>query len=213
LAGAGDIRLEDLEESDVFRQRWKTHVPLGLLPEAERPPDPLAKLGLPRFPVLEADPGERDHFLAQVAPWGVPFPGLALAERVEIDPALYGRAVEAPVSGRIGLVPADRPADIPFRIGWWGASNHFMASREEQEQGPAVLSVMMRSWEDRFDARLFRLGYDTMHFLVRRPPRSESSALAVAAEHFAFAGQDSVESIRMRGSQILKNPTWNFWWD
>jgi Domain of unknown function (DUF4253) len=140
--------------------------------------------------------------------WGVPFPGLALAERLEIDPVIYRRAIEATPSGRIGLVPVNRPADIPYRIGWQGAINHFMAG-----DGPTLLSVMMRSWEDRFDARLFRLGFDTMQFLVSRPPRSEASALAVAAEHFAFAGQDSVDSVRMRASQTTNNPTWDFWWD
>jgi hypothetical protein len=169
LAGVGDTRLEDFEDGDVFRERWKTYVPLGSLPEAERPPDPFAKF-VPGPSVLEEDPGETAHFPAQVAPWGVPFPGLALAERVEIDPAVYQRAVEATASGRIGLVPADRPADVAYRTGWQGASNHFMGSREVQEQGPALLSVMMRSWEDRFDARLLRLGFDTM---VQRPPMSE----------------------------------------
>lgn len=212
LAGVAVARLEDFEAGDVFRERWKTYVPLGSLPEADRPPDPFAKF-LPGRPVLEEDPEETAYFLDQVAPWGVPFPGLALAERVAIDPAVYRRAVEAPATGRIGLVPADRPADVVYRTGWQGATNHFMGSREGQEQGPALLSVMMRSWEDRFDARLFGLGFSTMHFLVQRPPRSESSALAVAAEHFAFAGQDSVESIRMRAAQITNSPTWGFWWD
>jgi Domain of unknown function (DUF4253) len=82
--------------------------------------------------------------------------------------------------GRIGLVGAERAADIPFLIGWWGATNHFTSG-----EGPELLSVMMRSWEDRLGARLLRIGFDTMIFSVLRPPRTEAAALAVAAEHFA----------------------------
>jgi hypothetical protein len=161
---------------------------------------------------IEEDPEETAMFLEQVAPWGVMFPGLALAERTEVDPATYSHAVEIAAPGRIGLVPAQRPADIPSRIGWIGATNHFMGG-----EGPSLLSAMMRSWETRFEARLFRLGFDTMRFLVRRPPSTESSALAVAAEHFAFAGQDGfqapaqpVDSIRELASLILNNVTWTF---
>lgn len=211
LVGVGESSVEDFDEAEVFRDRWKVHVPLGLLPESERPLDPFAELHFARRPMVEEDSEETAYFLGQVAPWGVLFPGLALAERAEIDPAVLRAAVEATKSGRIGLVPATRPADVPYRVGWQGALNHFIG--QNQQQAPALLSVMMRSWEDRFGARLFRLGFDKMQFLVHRPPRSESSALAIAAEHFAFAGQDSVEMIRMRAVEITNSPTWDFWWD
>jgi hypothetical protein len=204
-----DTRLELFDDGEVFRRRWNMYVPLGSLAEAERPPDPWSRLGLPAPPLRTAeDPEETAYFLEQVAPWGVQFPGLALAERFDIDDEVYRQAIETTPSGRVGLVAVDRPADIPHKIGWQGAVNHFMDG-----DGPTLLSVMMRSWEDRFGAQLFRLGFDTMQFLVRRPPRSEASAQAVAAEHFAFAGQDSVESIRMHTSHITNNPTWAFWWD
>jgi hypothetical protein len=76
----------------------------------------------------------------------------------------------------------------------------------------------MRSWEDRFGAVLFRLGFATMEFLVERPPSTEPSALAVAAEHFAFAGNDGLQangvgSVRELANLILGNPLWRFWWD
>jgi hypothetical protein len=96
-----------------------------------------------------------------------------------------------------------------------GATNHFV-----RDLGPAVLGAMMRSWEDRFGARLFRLGFDTMEFTVERPPASEASALAIAAEHFAFASTDGfaaqpvpIHSIRSLAEHILDNPVWRFWWD
>ena len=68
-----------------------------------------------------------------------------------------------------------------------------------------------------------------MEFVVERPPQTEASALAVAAEHFAFAGTDGLEdkmrtlrqntmshgvsSIRELTDLILNNPRWHFWWD
>ena len=110
---------------------------------------------------------------------------------------------------------ASRAADVPAVIGWSGAVNHFTG-----DEGPVVLSAMMRSWEDRFGARLFRLGFDTMDFLVDRPPSSTASAQAVAAEHFSFAGSDGLgsqaihtPSLRSLADLILRSPTWHFWWD
>ena len=98
-----------------------------------------------------------------------------------------------------------------------GAVNHFIS-----ETGATPLSVMMRSWEERFAARLFRLGFATMTFYVGRPPSTEAGALAVAAEHFAFAGTDGfqayesplyVDSIRSLASVLFNRPSWNFWFD
>ena len=98
-----------------------------------------------------------------------------------------------------------------------GAVNHFIS-----ETGATPLSVMMRSWEDRFGARLFRLGFATMTFYSGRPASTESSALALAAEHFAFGGTDGfqayepplfVDSIRTLASVLLNRPTWSFSFD
>ncbi len=207
-------RPDDLDEAIVFRQRWNTSVPLSLLAPEDRPKIPGRR---PQFEEVDYDEEEGAMFSNLVAPWGVGFPGLALAERTGGDPEKRHRtALETP-AGRIGLAEAGRAADIPYTIGWIGAVNHFMS-----ETGATPLSVMMRSWEDRFDARLFRLGFGTMEFLVGRPASTESSALALAAEHFAFAGPDGfqayqpplyVDSIRTLADVLLERPTWNFWFD
>jgi hypothetical protein len=81
-----------------------------------------------------------------------------------------------------------------------------------------VVSCVLRSWEDRFDARLFCIGFDTLDLAVGRPPSSESSALAVAAELFALGGQDTFEHLRVDSvsslaARILNSPRWSFWWD
>lgn len=206
--GLGDVG--DHDAWAVFKQRWNMQVPIYSLPPQDRPRLDMFER-FPPPPDLEEDPEETAYFLEQVSPWGIQFPGLALAERQSISNDVITSTVLGSPPGRIGLVATGRAADVPFRIGWQGALNHFIGP--DQQQGPELLSVMFRSWEDRFDARLLRLGFDTMQFLVRRPPASEPSALAVAAEHFAIAGQDSVESIRVHASQLVNNPTWNFWWD
>jgi hypothetical protein len=162
------------------------------------------------------DAEERDYFLELAEPWGVGFPGLALAERTVGDPEAFEGAINGTASGRIGLVETGRPADILPTIGWLGAVNHFIS-----ETGAMPLSVMMRSWEVRFGAKLLRLGFDTLVFAVERPPSTEESALAIAAEHFAFAGTDGfqaytdppVDSIRTLAEVLLRSPIWRFWFD
>jgi hypothetical protein len=108
--------------------------------------------------------------------------------------------------GRIGLVPATRPADILPRIGWAGAANNRMASE---------LAVVLRSWEDRFGARLLEVGYADIRLLVSRPPQTLEAAQQIAAEHFAFA-DEAHQGLRGVGSiarAIVDNPFWDFWWD
>jgi len=209
--------LDDLDEAVVFKQGWNKGVPLGLLPPSERPP----RLGRPGMesrpePEYEEDDEEREFFLELVAPWGITFPGLALEERQSGDQQTYRQMVIGTASGRLGLVETNRSADILHAIGWMGAANHFIS-----ETGATPLSMMMRSWEDRFGARLFRLGFDTLVFAVERPASTGSSALAIAAEHFAFAGDDGfhtyadspVDSMRTLAAVLLGNPTWRFWFD
>ncbi len=209
----------------MFRQRWNQYVPLGSMAAEDREELRQAaerkRLGLGLHPlpewlsVNEEDTEETEMFLAMSDPWGIQFPGLALAESDRGSALARDEAIRNTPAARIGLVVASRAADVPAVIGWPGAINHFIG-----DEGPVVLSAMMRSWEDRFGARLFRLGFDTMDFLVDRPPSSAASAQAVAAEHFAFAGVDGLgsqsihtPSLRSLADLIVGNPTWHFWWD
>jgi Domain of unknown function (DUF4253) len=96
------------------------------------------------------------------------FPGLAPAVKEEMDPELMRRAlVQYTRHAQIGLMRAARPADILARIGWAGASNHRTASQ---------LAAVLRSWEDRFGARLLEVGYEDIRLLVSRPPQTLEAA-------------------------------------
>jgi Domain of unknown function (DUF4253) len=141
------------------------------------------------------------------APFGGRFPGLAPAVEEELDPELMRRAlVQYTRHAQIGLVPAGRPADILPRIGWAGATNHRTASE---------LAVVLRSWEDRFGARLLEVGYEDIRLLVGRPPLTLEAAQPIAAEHFAFADEAHKGSrwIGEIARVIVNNPFWDFWWD
>ncbi|NED91527.1 DUF4253 domain-containing protein [Streptomyces sp. SID11233] len=116
----------------------------------------------------------------------------------------------SPAGMRAGLVPARRSADIPAAIGWSGPLNH--------ENDVARLCAVLRSWEDRFGARVVVLGFDTMIVSVSRPPTTPAEAEALAAEHFAFC-PDNIQQSTLNTLQayaekaLFKQETWAFWWD
>jgi hypothetical protein len=74
-------------------------------------------------------------------------------------------------AARIGLVPADRPADVLPLIGWKGAVNGFAT--------PLPIAAVLRLWEDRFGARLLEVGFDVIRLLADRPARTSSTPSAV----------------------------------
>jgi hypothetical protein len=199
--------IDGFEATEVLRDLWLQSLPIGSGPMQgwtgfqSDLPGGFDELFLQ--PELHEEIGRS---FEQVAPWGTQFPGLAVREDNAGPLADYQRVIHLTPPGRIGLVMAARSADIPHRIGWEGAANYFLAGA-----GPGLISVVMRSWEDRFGARLLRIGFDTLEFIVERPPSSEQAALSVAAEHFAFAG-DSLR-VSQRSGEILGRPTWRFWWD
>jgi hypothetical protein len=216
----GDDDLSGYEPAEIFRERWLMDVPSASMHPADREWLRQRTAGGLCFSVDEPDEvedeEEAEYFRDVAAPWGVRFPGMALAERHVVDGVERRRALAAAAPGRMGLVATARVADIPYAIGWDGALNHFIG----EEDKAVKLSVMMRTWEDRFGAYLFRLGFATMELFVERPPQSDALALAVAAEHFAFAGTDGFqayegddETIRDIARRILGGLAWRFWWD
>jgi Domain of unknown function (DUF4253) len=155
----------------------------------------------------EDELAEDEELREMLAPFGTRFPGLAPSIEEQLDPELMRRAVmQYTRHARIGLVPAARPADILPRIGWAGASNHRTASE---------LAVVLRSWEDRFGARLLEVGYDDIRLLVSRPPQTLEAAEPIAAEHFAFADEahQGLRGVGWIARAIVNNPFWDFWWD
>ncbi|MFF7441216.1 DUF4253 domain-containing protein [Streptomyces sp. NPDC008122] len=146
------------------------------------------------------------------------WPGPAPARPVDTDPDRAAATVAEMLTepgfwledARPALVPARRSADIPAVIGWGGPLNH--------ENDVARLCAVLRSWEDRFGARVVALTFDQLVVSVAAPPRTLEEAGAVAAEHYAFCpdniDQGSHGGLRRYAEKaLLDTPVWTFWWD
>ncbi|GAA4234133.1 hypothetical protein GCM10022254_38300 [Actinomadura meridiana] len=108
---------------------------------------------------------------------------------------------------RIGLAASARSADVLAVVGWMGPINY---------TDSVSLSVMLRSWEDRFGVRVVRVGFDTLDVSVAAPPMTEEHALHVAAEHFVFCPdniQQGAGTLREYAKMIKGANSWSFWWD
>ncbi|MFD5931148.1 DUF4253 domain-containing protein [Streptomyces sp. NPDC060333] len=174
-------------------------------------------------PVLRAywagvvpDPEEGAEGAELIAPFGREWPGLAGPGVPDGDPEeqAVARADELIREGvlpspRLALIPAARGADAPTAMGWRGPLNH--------ENDTARVSTVLRSWEDRYGARVLALGFDELHLSVAAPPATRAAALPVAAEHFAFCpdnvwqGSGSVHAYA--DEAVVGARTWGFWWD
>ncbi|GLY69126.1 DUF4253 domain-containing protein [Amycolatopsis taiwanensis] len=145
-------------------------------------------------------------------PYGANFPGLARKSSLRVDPRAEagntGSILARRGTYRLGLVPAQRPADVPAVLGWAG----MLKSTDRVE----AISAVLRSWEDRFGATLIVLGFDELELSVAAPPRSQGRALVLAAEHRAFSvrsfsGQPG--NLREYAGGLVHRRHWRFSWD
>jgi hypothetical protein len=160
----------------------------------------------------DLEPADGDP-LPELVPFGRRWPGLAAATEPGQDPDdfvdQYVRENDDGTS-RIMLVAAPRSADVLTAIGWYGAANYTLDT--------FLLSSVIRSWEERFGARLVEIGFDTIHLAVAAPPTSSGHSERVAAEHFAFCPDNIVQgaapTIRAYTAEQVQSKTgWSFWWD
>jgi hypothetical protein len=136
------------------------------------------------------------------------FPGLAPAEEPKLDAGDLDPALCALGAARVGLVPASRPADALAMLGWDGAAN----------RGASALPIaaVLRSWEDRFGARLLRVGFAEISVLAQQPPRTLESAQRLAAEQWAFCSEcagEGLHDVPRITASLMNSPIWTFWWD
>ena len=156
-------------------------------------------------------------------PYGRRFPGLAPPEGASTSPDALRRVAGALPPAYLGLVPASRPADVPAAVGWSVFGTDFSGpdplSADFYLPGARSLKIgaVLRSWEERYGARLLRLGADAIvQVLAERPPRTPDSATALAAEHYAFAdevGGTCAESVSAIAARLIDASVWTFWWD
>lgn len=164
-------------------------------------------------------PDEDDpEWIEARAPYTREFPGLAAPEHTPLSSAEQQQAVDlvlpqtrqahgATRTARIGLVAASRPADALPVIGWDALAN--------RGESLLPLTAVLRSWEDRFGARLIDVGYADLRLLVERPPRTLKAAQQIAAEQVAIADEciEGFRDIPNIADRLVNGPIWTFWWD
>ncbi|MEV0732191.1 DUF4253 domain-containing protein [Polymorphospora sp. NPDC050346] len=160
--------------------------------------------------------GEGAQGRAVVAPFGDTWPGLAAPGSPREDPdecatefarfLVLDSWLTAP---RIGLVPSTRGADTLADLGWMGPANY--------EGDMSTFSAVLRSWEERFGARVVAVGFATLYLSVAAPPTDRDHALRVAAEHFAFCPdnvwQSGTPTLATYADSLVDRAFWSFWWD
>jgi hypothetical protein len=157
--------------------------------------------------------------MGQWAPFTQEWPGLAAPQRTALTAAEREQALDvvlprirqahrAAPEARIGLVAAGRPADVLAVLGWDGLCN-----RGREALIPLI--AVLRSWEDRFGARLIGVGFADLLLLVERPPRTLEAAQRIAAEQVVLADEctDALTDVPHLAARLVDAPIWTFWWD
>jgi hypothetical protein len=126
-----------------------------------------------------------------VEPFTRGFPGLAgrtAPGSVAVDPfAVLARHTPPFFSAapRLVLVPCHRPGDLITLLGFeCGQEGSAIAGNI------ALMSSVLRSWEERFHAVIVAIGAGTITLAVGAPPATLDHARQVAAEHYPLAAGD-----------------------
>lgn len=154
--------------------------------------------------------------LAVTAPFEDRWPGLAAAGAMQEDPDAHAAEFAEHLltdawltAPRLGLSASTRSADTPGHLGWSGPLNY--------ESDTAKFCSVLRSWEERFGARVVAIGFDTLYLSIAAPPTNPDHALHVAAEHLAFCPdnilQSDTDTLTAYAESITSRPAWSFWWD
>lgn len=188
FSSPADIRgLDELSAADLISERWEDYE---------------------EYEYGDEEEDEDDDFAVMRAPFSRQFPGLAPAEQERIGADRLTRALADLPPTRMGLAVASRPADVLPLIGWDGVVN---------SHGNALpVAAVLRSWENRFGATLFQIGFAEIRLLATRPPRTSRAAELLAAEHFAFADEcagTGLHDVKGITEHLLESPFWTFWWD
>ncbi|MEX0170496.1 DUF4253 domain-containing protein [Streptomyces sp. LMG1-1-1.1] len=199
----------DHDADEVLADLWDAHA-ASRMPEDARDPH--------LTHTVEEPSGRRPGYAEIVSPFTDGWPGPAPALPLHTDPDRAAAAVAETLTepgswfadARPALVPARRSADIPAVIGWTGPLNH--------DNDVARFCAVLRSWEDRFGARLIALTPDRLVLSIAAPPLTTPQAQSIAAEHLAFSPDTLTQGPHpdlptYAHHSLLNAPIWTFWWD
>jgi hypothetical protein len=155
-------------------------------------------------------PEDEADLIAELAPFGPQWPGPAPGSTPLISPDHvaddFAEGLVSGVNTRLGLFMVERGADVPAVVGW----------NAGDDIGPDDVSAVLRSWEDRFGARLVLIGFNTMVLSIAAPPTTLAAAQHIAAEHFAFCPEniETEEGALTRYAKgLIGAHAWSFWWE
>jgi len=135
------------------------------------------------------------------------FSGLAPASSGPEDVAAADALVASLVDTRILLVEAPRGADALSSMGWTGNATY---------DSTEAIAVAVRSWEDRYGARVVAVGPNSIVLSVTRPPAASSEA-APLSEELLLVDPDletpgSPVNVVALGDALIGQPMWTLWW-
>ncbi|MFC5291253.1 DUF4253 domain-containing protein [Actinokineospora guangxiensis] len=216
--GLWPLLLDALDDDDEDYRPWGNGEVLpGDMsdPGAHAPAELLARWWSEHTAPAEDDALPEAERAAVTSPYGRSWPGAAGPRRLVVDPDrtaddLAAHLLAGHPTMRLGLVAADRGADALSTAGWTGPMNHFADT--------ALLSSVLRDWEERYGARVVGVGFDTLVLSVAAPPTTHADALPVAAEHFALCPDnvwqgESPHTLFAYAQRLVGDHSWTFWWD
>ena len=107
----------------------------------------------------------------------------------------------------IALIPTKDWTEVPAYLNWgdWNAC-----------PPPEYHVAALRSWRDRYGARLVTFTGDCVELQVARKPQTRDEALALAREHYAYNNDlidQGFEEFAPLAALLVESDVWSFWWD
>ncbi|PWI12301.1 hypothetical protein DIZ27_01550 [Streptomyces sp. NWU339] len=197
LAQISAVRLEDALTSD-FAEYRRRRLPWWTDPTPEPVPEGTAPWPHDPGPPFETWPG-----LAPATPVTDTAPSPADAAAHTIGHLIATNPYELAGCSLV-LAPAQHSADIPALLGW------------DAEAPLPLVCALLRSWEERFGARVVGMG-GRLFVSVARPPQTAAHADLLALEHVLSTADNIVDDPPTpfpEYAAILPQRThWSFWWD
>lgn len=136
------------------------------------------------------------------------WPGLAAPAATGLDPGACAAEVATGVVREnwarcLALVEVERGADAPAALHWPGTDD--------------ALTALLRSWEDRFGARVVAFVHGGLFVSAAIPPKDLHEAHVLAGEHYLACPDvfhnnfDDWENTYP--PELLTQRRWYFWWD
>ncbi|MFE3030289.1 DUF4253 domain-containing protein [Streptomyces canus] len=200
-AAADAVRLDEVLAAD-FAEYRRRRLPYWSAPSPAEPPD-----GLPEdVEPWPHDPGPPFSGWPGLAPAG-PDTGTGPGPEEAAARTVAELLCSEPFADslRLALVPARRCADVPAVIGW------------TDDLPMPLMGALLRSWEDRFGARVVAAYGGELHVSVAHPPLDPGDAERLALEHVLTTADNIVDDpptpFPEYARDLVGRTQWRFWWD